>query len=262
MPTRSRLSNSHGMTLIEVLVALAVLAVLLMLALPVLSSSRAASLRTKCLGNVRQLGTMVVTYSLDFRGYFPTWVSDGPATASDPSKWIRYTHQGGRLFNRSKWVSYSDLDQSAPVYRCPANGEFRAIGRRAAFDYFGSDSMYADPLFLDPDLPRASWEGRFGGQAQQIDLALFPSAKVAFFEWFVWHSWRGSYVEGPVERRGLSVVETKGGATMWFLDGSASELSYVDALPAVDRSPYWYSYPIFLTANGVWGRDRRPSQSR
>lgn len=256
MLPRSRLAETRGVTLLEVLVVLAVLAIVLGVTLPIASSARAGAQRTKCLANVRQLGGLVVAYSVDFRGFFPTWVSDGPATANDSAKWRRYTQQGGRLFNRVSWISFSGIDRSAPVYRCPSNGEYRTIGHRAAFDYFGSDSMYADPAFLDPELPRESWEGRFGGQAQQLDLARFPSAKVAFFEWFVWHAWRQPYVPGPVERRGLSVAETKGAATMWFLDGSADLLKFASALPSVDRAPYWYSYPVFLTAHGTRGRDR------
>jgi prepilin-type N-terminal cleavage/methylation domain-containing protein len=244
------------MTLIELLVVLAVLGVLLALALPALSAARARSQRVKCLENVRSLGTVVVAYSVDFKGYFPTWVSDGPSTSGNPSRWPRYTQQGGRLFNRTRWIEYSGMDASLPVYRCPANGEYRAVGRKAIFDYYGSDAMYADPKFLDPELPREGWQGKFGGRAQFIDSVRFPSAKVGFFEWYVWHAWRGAYVEGPVERRGLSVVATTGASTMWFLDGSAAGLRYSDALPSVERGPYWYSHPVFLTAHGIWGRDR------
>lgn len=262
MVPRSRLAVARAMTLVEVLVVFFVLGVLLALALPVAASSRAAAKRAKCLANVRSLGTLVVAYTVDFQGYFPTWETDGPTTANNPAIWRRYTHQGGRLFNRTRWIAYSGVDLSSPVYRCPANGEYHSIGRRASFDYFASDSMYADPAFLDPTLPRESWAGRFGGRAQQIDMARFPSAKVGFFEWFVWHAWRGSYVDGPVARRGLSVTETNGAASMWFLDGSADFLRYAAALPAVDRGPHWYSLPVFLTANGTQGRDRSPAASR
>ncbi len=216
----------------------------------------------KCLANARQLGSIIVAYSVDYKGFFPTWVTDGPSTASNEARWRRYTQQAGRLFNRTRWIEYSGLDASQPVYRCPANGEYRAVGRKAIFDYYGSDAMYADPKFLDPDLPREAWEGKFGGRAQFIDSVRFPSAKVGFFEWYVWHAWRGAYVEGPVERRGLSVVETTGASTMWFLDGSASGLRYADALPSVERGPYWYSHPVFLTAHGVWGRDRAPVSAK
>ena len=88
---------SAGLTLIEVLVALGVIALLAALFLPAVQNAREAARRGQCLNRLRQLSVAVVAYEGAMRCYPPgrtpmsdaRYVSDYPCTrASDEGIWV------------------------------------------------------------------------------------------------------------------------------------------------------------------------------
>jgi prepilin-type N-terminal cleavage/methylation domain-containing protein len=68
---RARFLRSTGFTLIELLVVVAIIAVLVAILLPSLSSARAASKRAVCASNLRQTGVAILAYATDSRGFIP-----------------------------------------------------------------------------------------------------------------------------------------------------------------------------------------------
>ena len=62
----------HGFTLIELMVVIAIIALLAGLLLPFISRSRDRALTASSLSNLRQLHMLFVNYSVDRRGLFPT----------------------------------------------------------------------------------------------------------------------------------------------------------------------------------------------
>ena len=67
-----------GFTLVELLVVIGIIALLIGILLPVLSSARAASQNVACLSNIRQLSTTVMLYVNDSDGTLPyAWGPDG-----------------------------------------------------------------------------------------------------------------------------------------------------------------------------------------
>ena len=69
--------TSRGFTLVEMLVVVAIIAVLAGLLLPALSSARESSRRTACLSNLGQLGKSLTIYANNNGGYLPSYAAWG-----------------------------------------------------------------------------------------------------------------------------------------------------------------------------------------
>lgn len=132
MPARS--SDTHGFTLLELLIVIAIIAVLLAILLPALTHARAATKLTACMSNLRQLGLGIHAYANDNRGFIPRgpdpahpydlnsnamatnliWGGDGTPQfpASHPRSWFGQ----GRLFD----TTCPDAD----MFFCPADDNF------------------------------------------------------------------------------------------------------------------------------------------
>ena len=70
-----------GITLVELLVVITIIALLISLVLPGLRSAREAALRTSCASQIRQSGLATIIYRQDFKDEFPTnyYGKSGPA---------------------------------------------------------------------------------------------------------------------------------------------------------------------------------------
>lgn len=70
-------------TIVELLIVIAVIALLAGLAFPVLNKAMAQSRKTSCVNNLRQIGISINGYVNDYRGFLPSAIriGDGP---SDP----------------------------------------------------------------------------------------------------------------------------------------------------------------------------------
>lgn len=80
MPDRRR--REVGITLVELLVVIGLIAVLASLLLPVLGKARAAANASICLANLRQVGSSWTMYLSDSRGRLPEYVWSTPTAPS------------------------------------------------------------------------------------------------------------------------------------------------------------------------------------
>jgi prepilin-type N-terminal cleavage/methylation domain-containing protein len=104
-------------TLIELLIVIAVIAVLLSTLLPALQKSKAISMRAVCSGNLRQIGMGMISYSADYNGNFPTLLNDGTSWAGH--SWSTpWTLQIAEYLNFHYTASIDSW--GPPIFHCPS----------------------------------------------------------------------------------------------------------------------------------------------
>lgn len=118
--TGRRASSRYGFTLIEVLVVVAIIALLIAVLLPSLAKAREMSRRTACLASLQQQGVGHSAYSGDNKGRLPirgtygyvisqhkdihySWVPESEKLAKDP---VNYGRLYGRYVSRNLDVFY------------------------------------------------------------------------------------------------------------------------------------------------------------
>ncbi|MBE7506925.1 MAG: prepilin-type N-terminal cleavage/methylation domain-containing protein [Planctomycetia bacterium] len=94
---------SHGLTLIEVLVSVSVVAALIAVLVPALSHSRRTAHETACLSKLRQLGVAIAAYAIDHDGFIPYGPKAPPPSATN------FYPQTGNV------TSLLSLESGAPV---------------------------------------------------------------------------------------------------------------------------------------------------
>jgi prepilin-type N-terminal cleavage/methylation domain-containing protein/prepilin-type processing-associated H-X9-DG protein len=102
----------QGFTLIEMLVVIAIIAVLAAILFPVFSRVRENGRRVVCAANLQQIGTAITMYEQDYGGFLPTWCL-APYSASSPNP---------AASPAGTWdVSISSYLRSTQVLSCPSN---------------------------------------------------------------------------------------------------------------------------------------------
>ena len=103
------MSRSRGFTLVELLVVIAVIAILASLVMPVINASLRQAERTHCLNNTKQLFAAVMTYTSAHEGFYPD------LDYRNEFRWPTPNHCWNPVFNES----IDRLGQK--VKFCPSN---------------------------------------------------------------------------------------------------------------------------------------------
>jgi len=106
-------------TLLELLVVMAIIAILVSLLVPTLARSRAEARRAVCAGQLKQLGIALFNYTTDNDNYFPYTrkVKNGDTVSWDDLI-SGYDGRGPLTLNQMK-DDFISADQDSEIYRCP-----------------------------------------------------------------------------------------------------------------------------------------------
>ncbi len=108
--------RARAFTLVELMVVVAIVALLAAMLMPVLAKAREQGRRTRCMGNLRQLTLANLLYADDWDGYF---VPAAPEFLRDQRRWFGVRNRQGRFEPRDgPLVPY--MKDGGQLRRCPS----------------------------------------------------------------------------------------------------------------------------------------------
>jgi prepilin-type N-terminal cleavage/methylation domain-containing protein/prepilin-type processing-associated H-X9-DG protein len=110
----------RGFTLIEILVVIAIIAILAAIIFPIFSRARAKARQTRCLSNVKQLALAMDMYAQDYEEQLPV-AHNGPGGGGLDGGWVWYDvfpvpGSGQYDLSRGSLFPYT---RNKDIYRCP-----------------------------------------------------------------------------------------------------------------------------------------------
>ena len=252
--TRKRI-DPLGLTIIEILVSVVIIAILTGIAVSGLRSTREKSRALLCMSHIRSMGNLIHSYTQDHRELFPYWLENPDRYTQSPGRWSQYTSQGFTVFENRKWLDYTGLPTNGEVMYCPSNQWYPEWYEDvSSSDYVLTPSVHINPQYLAPSLEFDQYSRTLGAQLQRLSSTRYPSSKVGLFEIVVWHGWRDHFEE-DVPINGLSYWESDRPGSLWFMDEHAAQRLEKEATRPLLRYPVWPKLTYGTTPNGMHGRD-------
>ncbi|MFZ2654471.1 MAG: prepilin-type N-terminal cleavage/methylation domain-containing protein [Victivallales bacterium] len=152
----------NAFTLIELLIVIAIIAILMALLLPALSQAKELGKRTACMGSLRQIGLAGDSYSNDYYGYYPPkW------EGNDSGCWIKVMN-GAAPLNAPNGLGclFPDYVKTIDIFFCPSlSNQVGNMSNQAMWNYGAfSGYRYAANFILADGTAVAG--GAIGGSAK------------------------------------------------------------------------------------------------
>ena len=141
---KSHLKSTKGFTLVELLVVIAVIAILAALLLPIVSAAKSKARRATCLNNLRQINLGVRMYSDDSHDASPS-----PAAAGLTVTNIEALYYGYKALMKSYVGLKGPSSPRDKLFQCPADTFYPSwYSTNAAWPFhFVQKSIHDEPLF-------------------------------------------------------------------------------------------------------------------
>jgi prepilin-type N-terminal cleavage/methylation domain-containing protein/prepilin-type processing-associated H-X9-DG protein len=261
-----------GFTIVELLVAIAVIAVLIALTTGSLAQARKAGQAAVCLSTISQWGIEATNLAKPGRETWPNaW--DYPELLADKdlasieydfTYGVDYTGQAAVWhgpFLVNGWapaVDASDSDVRRPDRACPRLGAVLPEAwdgvRGALASYMYSVALVTHPDLWDPAHPDRRTEPREWGRSVRISDVRFPSHKSVFFEKQSFHGDGRMVWDNGV--RPVHVAFADGHASLVSTQDASPSLPYVQKRAEQSGLPLGMRIPFNASAGGVKGVDR------
>ena len=243
-------------TLLELLAVIAIVALLIAILLPVLSSVKQTSKELLCLTRIRNASFAITQYADQNRGFVPFAGYNINTITNPANESIRVGNTNG--FAHSQWVNimpeYWTADLWPESMMCPDQPPYDPTLTRQWPDIdLLTDGFRRQPLFdlsgafhiAPKSLPQNATYENLIVQPQRLHNVAFPSTKVLLYEFF------GFCVEtSPEVRFWQSAAQTQLFATSTIaVDGSAFRYATRNALEPA------FGSGLDLTMHGIQGRD-------
>ncbi len=170
---RSKTSRRLGFTLVELLIVIAIIAVLIGILLPVLASARRAALDAHCKSNMRQICAAMLNYAAENRGRFPPNIDERSTLNFSIQRWCDVERIGRHLsgIRQALGAEVSNYRHHfiGGVMACPADSGGSAS---YAMNYFASSCAKIGTVIEAPNFPKAGkgWSANVKGGSKLILL--------------------------------------------------------------------------------------------
>ncbi len=115
-----RSTRSRGFTLIEVLVVVAIIALLISILLPSLSAAKEQARMTACQSHMKSMATSFVVWSSEHKGRLPG-VRSQSVTGLGPVNWLGPYNEGAIVIQPRKGAIFRHMGGMAKAYLCPSD---------------------------------------------------------------------------------------------------------------------------------------------
>jgi general secretion pathway protein G len=135
------MKKERAFTLIEILVVIAILAIVAAILFPVFSRAKAAAKKTACMSNLKQMGHAILLYMGDYDDVFPNAID--AADRYRPEIWSGMPEFMAQIpympmMNEALWP----YARNKEIFRCPADSGSQVLDTHPFLTFPTSPSMY------------------------------------------------------------------------------------------------------------------------